>query len=97
MQTKYLTNTGLVTSSISGGRLHHTFRPLQKATATYDYEVGYGENFHTLSALVFGDDAEYWVLQDINAPKDAFAFECGDKVKLPMDMVRDSVGTNKFF
>ena len=97
MQNKYETNTGFVVSNISNGRLHHTFRHLVKPTDTYDYEVGYGENFHSLAMAVFGDDADWWVLQDINAPKEAFSFEIGDVVKLPTDLVRDTTGATKFF
>ena len=97
MQNKYITGSDLVSTSISGGRLHHTFRFLVQATDTYDYETSFGENFHTLSSEVFADDKDYWMLQDINPPKDAFSFNTGDIVKLPTDIVRDSIGTTKFF
>jgi len=97
MPNKYTDKTGLITSSISGGRLHHSFRPLSKALETYDYEVSFGENFHTLSALIFDSDELYWMLQDINSPKDAFNFNTGEVIKLPLEMLRETTGIDKFF
>ena len=97
MSSKYASKTELITSSISGGRLHHSFRPLVKALETYDYATSFGENFHTLSALIFDSDELYWMLQDINPPKDAFNFSAGDIVKLPLEMLRDTTGIDKFF
>lgn len=97
MTNKYELGNELVKSSISGDRLHHTFRYLEKATETYDYELSFGENFHTLAVEVFGDQTDYWVLQDINPPKDAFGLVSGNVIKLPIDIVRNPLGTKKFF
>lgn len=97
MTTKYQTNQGLVESSISGGRLHHTFRFLSQALDTYPYITSFGDNFHTLSRAIFGSDTYWWILQDINKPKDAFSFKVGDNIKLPTAMVNNSIGTEKFF
>lgn len=97
IQNKYATQSELVTSSISGGRLHHTFRRLVKPTGVYEYETSYGENFYTLAMAITGDDSDYWMVQDINAPKDSLDFSPGDKVLLPIGLVKDSSVGSKFF
>ena len=97
MVTKYQTNEDLVESSISGGRLHHTFRFLSKPIATYPYTISFGDNFHNLSSAIFGSDTYWWILQDINRPKDAFDFKIGDVINLPTELVRNPVGSVKFF
>lgn len=97
MVNKYSTEQDIVTSKLSGGRYHHTFRPLVVATETYDYTIGYGDSFHKLSTPIFGSDQYWWILHDINKPRNAFKFKIGNVIKLPMDIVRDGVGVKKFF
>lgn len=93
---KYKTNTETLTTSISGGRLHHTYRQPVRAITNYTYELNYGENYHTLSALIFGTDEYYWALADMNKPKDVFSLVVGNKVVLPNNIVKDRNGVNKF-
>ena len=87
ISNKYNTETGLIATSISGGRPHHSYRQPVKALNQYEYELAYGENFHTLSAIIFGSDEYYWILADNNKPMDAFAMGVYDKIKLPKGVV----------
>lgn len=96
LSNKYRTRTDLVSTSISGGRAHHSFRLPVRATSLYEYELTYGENYHTLSAIIFGTDEYWWVLADMNKPKDAFLLKAGDEVKLPDGIVKDNNGVKKF-
>lgn len=97
MTNKYETGEDLTISSISGGRLHHVYRPLVQAVETYQYYVSYGENFHKLSGAIFGSDKYYWVLADINKAKNVLNFTVGEEIKLPAELVDNSIGTEKFF
>ena len=93
---KYKTQSNLVRSELSGGRLHHTYRRGVKATGEYDHKVTYGENFHSLSAIIFGTDELWWAIADLNRPQDSFNLRIGQDVKLPTGIVRDSEGSKKF-
>ena len=97
MTNVYETGTDLVSSSISGGRLHHVARPLVHALETYNYNVSYGENFHKLSGAIFGSDKYYWILADINKARNVLNFTVGEEIKLPIDLEDASIGTEKFF
>lgn len=97
MVNQYDTKTNTLSSSLSSGRLHYSYRPLTRAIETYEYELSYGENFHTLSAIIFGSDTYYWVLADLNPPLDAFSLKPGDVVVLPTKLANQSVDNQKFF
>ena len=84
----YNTKDDLVATSISGGRPHFAHRLPERAVMVYPYEVKFGENYHVLSAYIFGDDTFWWVLDDLNKPKKAFSFKVGDKINLPDRMVK---------
>jgi len=94
---KYNTNTGLIATSISGNRPHHSYRQPVKSLNAYEYELSYGENFHTLSAIIFGSDEYYWILADNNKPIDAFSMGVYDKVKLPKGIVRKTDVERRIF
>lgn len=94
---KYTTDIGLVATSISGGRPHHTYRQPVRAVSTYEYETTYGENYHTLSAVIFGTDNLWWVLDDMNKPMDAFSIKTSTVVKLPERIVKTKTGLTKIF
>ena len=74
-------------SSISGGRLHRTYKGKTKSRDTYKYELSYGENLHTLSMVIFGTDEEYWRLADLNKPRDVFKYTVGSVVILPNSLI----------
>lgn len=82
-------------TKISGGRKHFTYRPLAVAHKSYRYEVIEGENYHSLAMQVFGDDALWWVIADINPAKEAFNFEVGDAILLPEVLVPYNKGENR--
>ena len=96
MNNKYKTKSGQITTSISGGRKHYGHRLPVRATQTYSYDMSYGENFYTLSTLVFGTDEYWWVLADINPPMDAFELYRSRTVLLPSGIVKDTSGISKF-
>lgn len=96
ISNKYRTKTDLVSTSISGGRSHHSYRLPVMATKSYEYELTYGENYHTLSAVIFGTDEYWWAVSDMNKPKDGFLLKTGDKLKLPEGIVQDRNGVKKF-
>lgn len=93
----YNDESKLVATSISGGRPHFTYRQPARAVSTYNYELTYAENFHTLSAIIFGTDEYWWVLSDLNKPMDSFEMEVSDMVKLPNNLVKDKAGLTKFW
>ena len=95
ISNKYRTQEDLVATSISGGRPHHSYRLPVRAIKTYGYELTYGENFHSLSAVVFGTDEYWWVIDDMNKPKDAFSLQTGELVMLPTAIVKDKTGVKK--
>jgi len=84
-----------VETSISGGRKHFVHRSPVIAYKTYDYDVMEGDNMHSLAMKVFNDDSLWWVLADLNPPKDSFAYGAGDKVKLPEILVNYNKGSNR--
>lgn len=92
---KYRRKEDIVVTSISRGRPHHTYRKSVRAIDTYEYELTYGENFHTLSSVIFGTDEYWWALSDMNKPIDAFNMKAGDRVVLPEDIVKDRNGVKK--
>lgn len=92
----YSSKSNLITTSISGGRQHFGHRLPVKAIKTYPYELSYGENFFTLSTLIFGEDKFWWVLADINKPMDTFALHISKVVNLPEKLVKDVSGVTKF-
>lgn len=83
LNNKYSTKEDLVVTSISGNRAHHTHRIPEKSVDLYRYELKFGENFHTLSAYIFGDDAFWWYLSDLNKPIKPFKMKIGDRILLP--------------
>lgn len=93
----YITRGSEIATSISGGRPHFDYRKLVKAIGTYTYELAFGENFHTLSMIIFGTDEYYWVIADLNKPMDAFALTSGTKIQLPEKLVRNISSVNKIF
>lgn len=94
---KYNTKTGLISTSISGNRPHHSYRKPVTALRQYEYELSYGENFHTLSAIIFGSDDYWWIVADNNKPMDAFGMQVSDKVKLPNGVVKSTDATKRIF
>jgi len=92
---KYRREEDIITTSISGGRAHHSYRKPVRAIDTYKYELTYGENFHTLSSVIFGTDEYWWALLDMNKPIDAFTMKSGDRVVLPESIVKDRNGVKK--
>lgn len=93
----YKTKDGVIATPISGDRPHFPYRLPEHASEVYEYELSYGENFHTLSSVIFGTDELWYVIQDLNKPLDAFRLGAGVKVLLPMDIVKNSRGIKKFF
>lgn len=97
ISNKYQNNTGLVSTSIAGGRPHHCYRQPVQFIEEYDYELSYGENFHSLSAIIFGSDEYYWILMDNNKPKDIFDLGVYDKVKLPKALAKNTDANKRIF
>lgn len=95
--TIYSTKERLVLTTISAGREHFTHRDLLTSYDTYDYSVSYGDNFYWLAAAIFSDDANWWVLSDLNPPKDVFDYMPGDVIKLPNSLAQTNRGIPKFF
>jgi len=96
INNKYKTGEDLIATRISSGRSHHSYRLPIRSTTTYIREIVYGENYHTLSAVIFGTDEYWWVISDMNKPIKAFALKTGDKVNLPENIVRSRSGVNNF-
>lgn len=95
LSNKYTTQEDLVTTSISGGRSHFTARLPERSDNVYRYELKYGENFHTLSGYIFGDDAFWWFLADLNKPIRPFNLKVGDRILLPNNIINKK--GKKFF
>lgn len=93
----YTTQSDLIATGISGQRPHFAYRKPVRAIDTYEYETTFGDNFQTLSAIIFGDDTNWWALQDMNKPIDAFSVEVGTKLKLPYNIVKEKKGVKKIF
>ena len=93
----YKTKEGLIVTEISGGRQHFPAREPVKAVETYEYSMQAGDNFHSLSAQIFSDDAYWWVLDDLNAPKDAFHYQIDDVVLLPKNIVAENRNKKRIF
>jgi len=93
----YRTKEDLIATPISGNRPHFGYRLPVRAVNTYDYELTYAENYHTLSSIIFGTDEFWWVLDDMNKPKDAFSLRVGYTVKLPTSLVKNKTGVKKIF
>lgn len=96
ISNKYKTKTDLIATPISGGRPHHSYRLPVRSASEYPYKLTYGENFHTLSAVIFGTDEYWWVLSDMNKPIKAFSLKTGDDVFLPNSIVKNTSGLKKF-
>ena len=94
---KYVDTKDLIITEVSKGRLHYGSRLLKKATSTYDYTLKYGENYHTLSMLIFGSDEYWWVLADLNKLMDNFELEVGTIIKLPLSLVNEQNGVTRLF
>lgn len=94
---KYRTNTDLISTTISGNRPHHSYRNSVATFGNYEYELKYGESFHTLSAIIFGSDEYYWVLADINKPMDVFDMTAGTKIILPSNIVVATEASKRIF
>lgn len=93
----YKTKEGLIVTEISGGRAHYPAREPVKAVETYDYAMQAGDNFHTLSANIFSDDLYWWVLDDLNKPKDAFEYQIDDVILLPKNIVAENRNKKRIF
>lgn len=93
----YTTKKELISTPIAGGRVHFGYRQPVRALDTYEYELMYGENYHTLSAVIFGSDEFWWILDDINKPANAFGLKTSDKVQLPYSLSKDRYGLKKIF
>lgn len=93
----YKTKEGLITSDISGGRQHYPAREAVMPVETYEYELRRGDNFYTLASRIFSDDLDWWVLADLNPPKDAFNYEVGGTVLLPKNIVTENRNKKRIF
>lgn len=93
----YNTFDSITTSKLSGGKPHFTYRSLSIPVKIYEYQMNYGDNYHSLAQAVFGSDTYWWVLQDINNLRDSFDFKVGDKVKLPEELVKTGINKKFFF
>ena len=93
----YIRKEEIVATSLSGGRPFYPYRLPVRATVTYKYAVAYGDNFHTLAANIFSDDADWWAIADLNKPKDSFKMKTGDLVILPESLVKVRNSVKKFF
>jgi hypothetical protein len=86
-----------VVTSISGGREHYPARDSVKPVGTYQYSLRPGDNFYVLSQEIFGDDSFWWVLDDLNPPKDVFDYETGETVVLPKNIVAENRTKKRIF
>jgi hypothetical protein len=92
----YKTKEGTIISSISGGRAHFPARePLN--SVSYTYTLLPGDNFYTLAANIFSDDSFWWVLDDMNTPKDVFLYETGAVITLPKNIVAGDRNKKRIF
>jgi hypothetical protein len=83
----YKSEDRTIVTTISGGREHYPYRSPQAAVDTYEYQLSFGENYHTLASQVFQDDADWWVLFDLNRTENPFGVQAGQTVNLPSEMV----------
>ena len=98
LSNDYTLGTNKISTTISGGRVHFGYRQPIKAVDTYKYIVDIGENFHTLAMVIFGSDTDWWALQDINPPLDAFDnIVDGTTLLLPDSIVKNVGDRQKFF
>jgi hypothetical protein len=74
----YETDTNQIATKSSRGRAHFPYRKKIASLENYEYTLSYGENFYTLSSVIFGTDKFWWVIDDINKPKDVFSYDVGD-------------------
>lgn len=91
----YTTKENLVSTSISGGRSHFSYRQPVHSSTTYKYETSFGENLYSLSAVIFGTDELWWVLSDLNKPINPLDISPSSIIELPDDIVKDN-GSKKF-
>lgn len=93
----YETKDSIIATKSSMGRPHFPYRQKIVATENYTYSLTYGENFYTLAAVVFGTDGLWWIIADLNPPKDVFSYAVGDVVVLPGELVKDFGSTKRIF
>lgn len=93
----YKTKDAQIVTDVSRGRAHYPAREPVKPNGTYEYELRPGENLYVLSSYIFADDAYWWVLDDLNPPKDAFDYETGDTVMLPKNVVTENRNKKRIF
>lgn len=93
----YETDTNQIATKSSRGRVHFPYRKKIVSLENYEYTLSYGENFYTLSSVIFGTDKFWWVIADINKPKDVFSYDVGDVVNLPGELVTDFASTKRIF
>ena len=85
----YIPNNQIKTK-LSGGRPHYTFREKELVTKFSSRALEFGENPYTIALGLFGDDKKYYIITDINTPKDAMTWEANDVINEPEDMVENS-------
>lgn len=96
ISNKYITKEGFIVSAISGGRFHHSYRLPVHGLDRYNHTTSYGENLHSLSAIIFGTDEYWWALLDMNRPIKSFKMEAGLTIVLPGALVKNNSGVKKF-
>jgi len=86
----YYSTEHQIKTKLSGGRPHFKFRDNIVAVNTYPYRLNYDENPYTLSESLFGTDSYWWIIADMNKPRDPFEYEIGDTIILAEAVVENS-------
>lgn len=92
INTYFYSNNNLVHQYLDGKVAHYPIKDRSVVLSTYKYVLKEGENFYTIAAEIFGNDAqEDWTyLADCNPIRHPDDWQAGDVVNLPLEIINDS-------
>jgi hypothetical protein len=95
--TSYYVPNNQISTILSGGRKHYTFRDTIISQNTYPYKLGYGENFYTLAQQLMKSDTYWWVISDLNPAIDPFLVDIGDMIILAQAVISNTYAEPDIF
>lgn len=97
MVNSFYTKRNMVSTELSGGRQHFSYRKPMVVLEFDTIETSFGDTPHTVAQAVLGTDTLWWVVADVNATKDPFKYGSGDEMKVPYMIVENIYNKPKLF
>lgn len=97
MTIDYYATARKIADSNSGGRPYFEPRRSIIVLETSERILMYGESPYSLAEELFNDQSLYWLICEVNEPRDPMSWRAGDRITLPSVVVQNSFDNKGYF